>query len=96
MSDAAVHMSLTGEEILKVHLNGKWHMKTDVPSTKAMTEQLDRHPSVKRIVFDATELGSWDSSLLIFYFEISKWSLKKKIAVEKDGLPAEVRQLIEI
>lgn len=96
MSDAAVHFSLTGEEILTVHLKGKWQMETDVPSTEAMLDQLDQHHSIKRIVFDAAELGLWDSSLLIFFFEISKPAAKKKIEVEKEGLPAGVRQLIDL
>ena len=96
MSDAAVQFSLTGEEILTVHLNGEWRMETDVPSTEPMMEQLDRHPSIKRMVFDAEELGSWDSSLLIFFFEISKLAATKQIEVEKDGLPAGVRQLIDL
>ncbi len=43
-----------------------------------------------------TELGSWDSSLLIFFFEISKLAATKQIEVEKDGLPAGVRQLIDL
>jgi hypothetical protein len=38
MSDAAVHLSLTGEEILAVHLKGKWQMETDVPSTETTME----------------------------------------------------------
>jgi phospholipid/cholesterol/gamma-HCH transport system permease protein len=96
MTDAAVQFSLSGEEILTVYLKGKWQMETEVPTTKEMLDQLDQHPSVKRIVFDATELGSWDSSLPIFFFEISKLAAKKKTEVQKDGLPAGVRQLIDL
>jgi len=96
MSDADVQLSLTGEEILSVHLRGKWQMEADVPSKQTMTEQLALHPAVKRVVFDATDLGSWDSSLLIFFFETSKLAAEKSIDVEKDGLPAGVRQLIDL
>ena len=96
MSNAAVHFSLAGEEILNAHLKGKWEMETDVPSMETLMEQLDQHPSIKRMVFDATELGAWDSSLLISFFEISKLAAKRKIEVEKDGLPAGVRQLIDL
>ena len=78
MTDAAVQFSLTGEETLTVHLKGKWQMETDVPSTEEMIEQLDQHPSIKYIVFDATELDSWDSTLPIFFFEISKLAAKKR------------------
>lgn len=96
MSDAAVHLDVIGEEILSVHLKGKWQMETDVPSTKTVLEQLDRHPSIGRMTFDATALASWDSSLLIFFLETSKLALGRKIQVEKDGLPPGVRQLIDL
>jgi phospholipid/cholesterol/gamma-HCH transport system permease protein len=94
MSETGVDFSLLNKEVLSVLLNGKWQMETDVPSTETMMGQLVQHPSIKRIVFDSTALGSWDSSLLIFLFEISKLAAEKKIQVEKDGLPAGVRQLI--
>jgi len=96
MTDAAVQFCLTGEETLTVHLKGKWQLETEVPSTKEMLDQLDQHPSIKRIVFDSTELGSWDSSLPIFFFEISKLAAKKNTEIQKDGLPAGVRQLIDL
>ena len=96
MTDAVVHYSLTGSETLLVHLKGNWQMEADVPSSEAMLDQLDQHSSIKRIEFDATELGSWDSSLPIFFFEVSKLAAGKKTAVQKDGLPAGVRQLIEL
>lgn len=96
MTDAAVQFSLTDEETLTVHLQGNWQMETEFPSTEAMLDQLDQHPAVKRIVFDASGLGSWDSSLPIFFFEISKLAAKKKTEVQKDGLPAGVRQLIDL
>ena len=96
MSDAAVYFSLTGDEILSVHLRGKWQMETDVPSVQTVMKKLSLHPSVKRIVFDATALGSWDSNLLIFFLQISKAASKREIAVQKDGLPAGVRQLIDL
>ena len=81
---------------MTVHLKGKWQMETDVPSTETMAEQLDQYSSVKRIAFDATEIGSWDSSLLIFYFEIARLAAERKIEVDRNGLPAGVRQLIEL
>ena len=71
-------------------------METDVPSTQSVMEELKQHSSIKRIVFDATALGAWDSNLLIYFLEISKSAAKLDIAVQKDGLPAGVRQLIDL
>jgi len=96
MSDAAVYFSLTSDEILSVHLKGTWQMETDVPSAQSVMEQLKQHPSIKRIVFDATALGAWDSNILIYFLEVSKAAAKLDVAVQKDGLPAGVRQLIDL
>jgi phospholipid/cholesterol/gamma-HCH transport system permease protein len=96
MSAAAVDFSLLNKEVLSVHLKGKWQIDQDVPSKEEIQGQLHQHPEVKNIVFNSTALNSWDSSLLIFYFDISKLAAKKKILVEKGGLPAGVRQLIDL
>ena len=96
MNEADVVFSVADEDSLSVQVNGEWRMETDVPSTETMLKQLSQHPSIKRVVFDATKLGSWDSSLLIFFFEISKLAAERKIQVEEDGLPAGVRQLIQL
>ena len=96
MNEADVVFSVADEDSLCVQVNGEWRMETDVPSTETMLKQLSQHPSIKRVVFDATKLGSWDSSLLIFFFEISKLAAERKIQVEEDGLPAGVRQLIQL
>ena len=96
MDEAAVNFNLVNEDSLSVQVNGEWQMETEVPSTETIMEQLSRHPSIKRIEFDATALTTWNSSLLIFFFEISKLAAKKKIQVDEDGLPSGVRQLIEL
>ncbi|MBL0713822.1 MAG: ABC transporter permease [Desulfosarcina sp.] len=96
MSEAAVDFSLLNKEVLSVHLNGKWQIDQDVPSKEEMADQLHQHPAVKHIVFDSTALNAWDSSLLIFLFDLTKVARKKEIEVKKDGLPGGVRQLIDL
>jgi len=40
MGDAAVHLSLTVEEIQALHLRRKWQKEVAVPSTQRMTNQI--------------------------------------------------------
>jgi len=94
--ETAVNFSLVNEDSLSIQVNGKWQMETEVPSTEEMMEQLTQHPSIKRIVFDAKALTTWDSSLLIFFFDTAKLAAKNKIQIEKDGLPAGVLQFIDL
>ena len=96
MSEAAVDFSLLNKEVLSVHLNGKWQIDQDVPSKKEMADQLRQHPAVKHIVFDSTALNAWDSSLVIFILDLTNATRKKDIGIPKDGLPAGVRQLIDL
>ncbi len=96
MSEAAVDFSLLNKGVLSVHLNGKWQMEQDVPSKEEMDDQLHQYPAVKQIVFDSTALNAWDSSLLIFLFDLTKVARKKEIEINKAGLPSGVRQLIDL
>jgi len=96
MSEAAVDFSLLNKEVLSVHLNGKWQIDQDVPSKKEMADQLHQYPTVKHIVFDSTALDAWDSSLLIFLFDLTKVARKREIQIKKDGLPSGVRQLMDL
>ena len=96
MSEAAVDFSLLNKEVLSVHLNGKWQIDQDVPSKEELADQLHQHPAVKQIVFDSTALNAWDSSLLIFLFDLTKVARKKEVEIRKDGLPSGVRQLMHL
>jgi len=96
MNEAAVDFNLLNKEVLSVHLNGKWQIDQDVPSKEGMENQLHQHPAVRHIVFDSTALNAWDSSLLIFLFDLTKVALKKEIEIKKEGLPAGVRQLMDL
>lgn len=50
----------------------------------------------QRIAFDCKELGAWDSSLLLVLFELTKYANQKNIKVDQAGLPAGLRQLLEL
>lgn len=46
---SSCNFSLLNEEVLSVHLNGKWQIDQDVPSKKEMADQLRQHPAVKHM-----------------------------------------------
>lgn len=96
MTDAAVHLSLSGDEILSIHLTGQWEMGADVPSPETVSERLKQDAAIKHIVFDATALGSWDSTLIIFLLEISRIAVPYNVVVQKEGLPLGAQQLMSL
>jgi phospholipid/cholesterol/gamma-HCH transport system permease protein len=55
-----------------------------------------QQPDVRIIAFDATDLGSWDSSLLIFLSFLRDASAKHRVDFDESGLPAATRRLLAL
>jgi len=96
MSAAEIQYKRTPGEILSVDLGGTWQLGQEVPSTDQFRKALEGQPPVKQVEFRAKELASWDSSILTFLLEVRKLCARAKISVTTDGLPAGVRQLIDL
>ena len=56
-------------ETTTVHLSGDWSIERGIPATGDLTAQL---AGVKRLRFDSTELGAWDTSLLSVIGRLAK------------------------
>jgi phospholipid/cholesterol/gamma-HCH transport system permease protein len=72
-----------------VVLSGDWKLEHDVPRFA--------HPTgsdVRRVVFDTTSLGTWDSSLLIYLLQAQDWTEKEKAEFDTSGLPDRAARLI--
>ena len=96
MNEATLNLERLPGEILAIHLAGKWQLGKDVPSTESVQTELTARPGAKGIVFNTDRLSSWDSSILTFLVDVMKLCAKEGIQIERDGLPAGVRQLIDL
>jgi phospholipid/cholesterol/gamma-HCH transport system permease protein len=96
MKEATIHLERLSGKILAIHLAGKWQLGKDVPSSENVRAELTARPTAKGIVFNTDGLSFWDSSILTFLVDVMKLSVKEGIQIEKDGLPAGVRQLIDL
>jgi hypothetical protein len=52
-------------DTLVLALHGDWCVRSEGSHSRT-PEMLPQHPGVRTVVFDSNNLGSWDSSLLIF------------------------------
>ncbi len=52
--------------------------------------------NLSRICFNASQLGEWDSSLLLIIFETVKLARYKKIAADLKNLPTNIQDLINL
>jgi phospholipid/cholesterol/gamma-HCH transport system permease protein len=86
----------TGDASLDVRLAGAWRLRGGLPSASLLQRELESTPNVKTIAFDARELNSWDSSVLTFLVEVSELCHRRGINMDRAGLPAGVRRLLDL
>lgn len=83
------------EGLLIVALRGDWHLGTSAPRFVDIAEtQADAE--IRAVAFDAAELGTWDSSLLIFLLEAADYCDERGIAFQDDGLPENIEGLLAL
>jgi len=59
-------------------------------------QELERAPQPARVAFEAQTLTHWDSSILVFLTNVSELCRQHGIAMDRAGLPAGVRRLLEL
>jgi phospholipid/cholesterol/gamma-HCH transport system permease protein len=78
---------------LVLSLQGDWSIRTEgsyTPTPGRLLEPLD----VRAIVFESGDLGSWDSSLLVFLSSLREASATRRIDFDDSGLPPAARRLL--
>jgi phospholipid/cholesterol/gamma-HCH transport system permease protein len=81
---------------LVVCLSGAWRLRGGLPSASLIDRELHSATQLKRIVFDVKQLTSWDSSVLTFLVELAELCRQRGISVDREGLPAGVRRLLDL
>ena len=85
----------SGNTIL-MRLAGVWRLRGGLPSATLVRRELESSPETHRVVLEAQELTSWDSSVLTFLVEVSELCRQRGINMDRGGLPAGVRRLLEL
>ena len=81
---------------LLVRLSGAWRLRGGFPSASLVDRELRSAAQVRGVAFDAQELISWDSSILTFLVELSELCRQRGINMDRAGLPAGVRGLLDL
>jgi phospholipid/cholesterol/gamma-HCH transport system permease protein len=85
----------SGNTIL-MRLAGVWRLRGGLPSATLVQRELESSPEARRVVLEGQELTSWDSSVLTFLVEVSELCRQRGINMDRGGLPAGVRRLLEL
>jgi phospholipid/cholesterol/gamma-HCH transport system permease protein len=75
-----------------VVLAGRWCMAERLPAPAALRDRLDA--GIRRISFDTTQLGDWDTGLLTFLGGLLKACAERGIAADTAGLPPGAQRLL--
>jgi phospholipid/cholesterol/gamma-HCH transport system permease protein len=83
-------------ETCLVRLAGSWRLRDHLPRASEVLGQLASVPGVRRLSFDTTQLGAWDTGLLTFLRHLVEESEKADIDVDESGLPMDVERLLAL
>jgi phospholipid/cholesterol/gamma-HCH transport system permease protein len=82
---------------LKLALGGVWSLKApERLHAETVLADLERESGVTTIHCETSEVESWDSSLLVFLWEVEEWCKNHKIKFVDDELPKEISSLIRL
>src|SRR5579885_1160173 len=96
VGQGTVSLSRIDRATLRVSVAGSWHLKQDLPSPTIVRAELQSSPKVERVLFDTTQLTSWDSGLLSFLVTSSEFCRALGINQDRQGLSAGLRRLLEL
>jgi phospholipid/cholesterol/gamma-HCH transport system permease protein len=83
------------EGSMVLSLSGDWTARNEAALTYAPGPLLE-HSDIRAILFDTSNLGRWDSSLLIFLLSVREVSSRRHIVLDLAGLPAASRRLLAL
>ncbi|MFM7142539.1 MAG: MlaE family ABC transporter permease [Alphaproteobacteria bacterium] len=92
---ARVELSRPRVDTLEIRLAGDWVLRGPRASSREIDRELaDRPP--RRVVYDGTGIGRWDSALLTFLERLETTLHASKIRSDRAGLPEGVQRLMTL
>jgi phospholipid/cholesterol/gamma-HCH transport system permease protein len=82
-------------DILVARLTGAWTLAAHPPETATVESEIGGQKMV-RVTFDTSALTDWDTALLTFLLRFGASCRLKNLEVDRGGLPAGVRRLLEL
>jgi len=80
---------------LNLVLSGDWSLLLSHPAFVDVESTL-QSGSVLRMTFNSEELGTWDTSLLVFLSQLFKYAKRQSIEIDNSGLPKGVKNLLNL
>lgn len=88
---------LENDRNLAISLTGDWSLEApEVPLDEVLNSVKENRGVLERVSFDSSDLGSWDTSLLIALVAIRKSAQATELEFDDSGLPEGARQLLQL
>lgn len=82
---------------LVIVLSGDWTLGHERPRFDALVAHNPSNPGTTRaLTFDASALGTWDSSLLIFLSQCQDYAEAQQLEIDRSTLPEQLRRLLAL
>jgi phospholipid/cholesterol/gamma-HCH transport system permease protein len=96
----ALQVTLRGTELVAAP-SGDWHVDQAQPAFAPLAEAAAPRggavpPTVRRLGFDTSLLGTWDSSFLVFLLQAEAYCAAHSLAFETAGLPERANRLLAL
>jgi phospholipid/cholesterol/gamma-HCH transport system permease protein len=85
-----------GPDACLVRFTGSWRLRDHLPRAADVLRTSGSVSGVRRLAFDTTRLGAWDTGLLTFIRHLLDESERAGIEVDRTGLPVDVEKLLEL
>jgi phospholipid/cholesterol/gamma-HCH transport system permease protein len=94
--ESAVLFERDDDATLLVRLIGVWSLDVGLPSIADLERQLSDGATIKRLAFDAGELGTWDSALVTFVAKTCELAHDRGVAVDLGTVPQGLKRLLDL
>src|SRR5262245_57828790 len=84
------------EGTLVLRLSGDWRLKSGLPTSAAVETQLEPAAHPRRLAFDTSALGGWDSGLLAFLVGIEELCGARGVDFDPSNLPEGAHKLLKL
>lgn len=85
-----------GADAVSLQLRGDWTLHSGVPDLDGIEKEIEATGTIRRVGFDTTGLGEWDSALLTFILGLVDYANSRKLEIDLTGLPSGVRGLTQL
>jgi len=84
------------DDALVVQPVGDWTLEGGLPRVHDVISEAGLGDRVQALAFDTSQLGTWDSSLVTFLFELAEYGRAHDLEVRTDTLPDSLKRLLSL